>query len=85
MRKEFCLVEGFDTQVGTRGTAFCRGQKQRIAVARALVQDANIILLDEATSALDLESEQLDNQRFRMQNATRLYRNRSCESVLTTL
>jgi ATP-binding cassette, subfamily B, bacterial len=51
------LPEGFDTLAGERGTLLSAGQKQRIAIARALLADTPIILLDEATSQLDVESE----------------------------
>jgi ATP-binding cassette subfamily B protein len=51
------LPEGFATLAGERGVLLSAGQKQRIAIARALLVDAPIILLDEATSALDVESE----------------------------
>ncbi|CAH0021162.1 unnamed protein product [Clonostachys rhizophaga] len=53
------LPDGFDTIVGSRGGLLSTGQKQRIAIARALVRSPKILLLDEATSALDSESEQV--------------------------
>lgn len=51
------LPDGFDTQLAERGAGLSEGQLQRIAVARALLTDAPVILLDEATSALDEETE----------------------------
>uniref|UniRef100_A0A672ZV25 Bile salt export pump n=1 Tax=Sphaeramia orbicularis TaxID=375764 RepID=A0A672ZV25_9TELE len=51
------LPEKYDTNVGAQGSLLSRGQKQRIAIARAIVRDPKILLLDEATSALDTESE----------------------------
>ncbi|KAL6699319.1 multidrug resistance protein [Trichoderma pleuroticola] len=53
------LPDGFNTAVGNRGTQLSVGQKQRIALARALIRQPTILLLDEATSALDSQSETL--------------------------
>ncbi|NOQ34775.1 MAG: ATP-binding cassette domain-containing protein [Methylococcaceae bacterium] len=47
------LTKQFDTQVGERGVKLSGGEKQRIAIARAFLEDAPIVVFDEATSALD--------------------------------
>lgn len=51
------LPNGYDTSVDELGSRFSTGERQRIAIARALVKDAPIIIFDEATSALDRENE----------------------------
>jgi ATP-binding cassette subfamily B protein len=53
------LPDGLDTFMGESGARISGGQRQRLAIARAILRDAPILLLDEATSALDAESERL--------------------------
>ncbi|HEX4232774.1 MAG TPA: lipid A export permease/ATP-binding protein MsbA [Caldimonas sp.] len=56
------LPNGLDTVVGHNAGEFSGGQRQRLAIARAIYKDAPILILDEATSALDSESERLVQQ-----------------------
>lgn len=56
------MSKKLDTIVGERGTEMSGGERQRIALARALIRKPELLILDEATSSLDLESENLINQ-----------------------
>ena len=51
------LPDGYDTKVGSFGTRFSGGERQRIAIARAILKNAPILILDEATSAADPENQ----------------------------
>lgn len=67
------LPQGMETVIGHNGSEFSGGQRQRLAIARAIYKDAPILILDEATSALDSESE-----RFVQQAMETLMRGRTC-------
>lgn len=56
------MPEGYDTVIGDRGVKVSGGERQRLAIARAILRDPPILIFDEATSALDTESEMLVQQ-----------------------
>ena len=59
------LPDKYETEAGERGVKLSQGQRQRIAVARALLKQSSLLILDEATSALDVETEDVFHNNFK--------------------
>ncbi|MHB8617992.1 MAG: ATP-binding cassette domain-containing protein, partial [Chloroflexota bacterium] len=60
-----CLEDGFQTIVSERGTTLSGGQRQCVAVARAMLRDSPIVIMDEPTSSMDVATERLVNEGIR--------------------
>ena len=65
------LEDGYETQLGERGSRLSLGQRQLVAFARALLADPRILILDEATSSVDIGTEQRIEQALRVLLAER--------------
>ncbi|KAL4183101.1 hypothetical protein AMTRI_Chr11g153480 [Amborella trichopoda] len=78
------LTQGYQTNIGPRGSILSGGQKQRLAIARTIYQNSSILILDEATSALDSRSELLVRQAVKrlMDNHTVLIIAHRLETIL---
>ncbi|MBM7552035.1 ABC transporter ATP-binding protein [Thalassobacillus pellis] len=64
------LPDGYDTKLGQKGVSFSGGQKQRLAIARALIRNPKILILDDSTSALDAHTEDKLMQTLKQQDCT---------------
>ncbi len=78
------LLEGYQTAVGERGVTLSQGQRQRIAIARAALQDTPLLILDEPTTGLDKENEYKVTQALKRlaQHRTTLYITHRLEAAL---
>ena len=53
------LPNGLDTRIGENGKGFSEGEKQRLAIARALIREPEVLIFDEVTSNLDMKNEKI--------------------------
>ncbi|MDY4067517.1 ABC transporter ATP-binding protein [Bullifex sp.] len=66
------LEQGLDTKIGERGVGLSGGQKQRLTIARALLQDAKVLILDDVTSALDMKTERAFSNNLKAIRASKI-------------
>ncbi|VDM76631.1 unnamed protein product [Strongylus vulgaris] len=80
------LEKAYDTPCGDKGVQMSGAQKQRIAIERAMVRNACVLILDEATSALDAESEaQIGSHNSLMEELDCLYYSLISKRLLTSI
>jgi ATP-binding cassette subfamily C protein len=75
------LEHGLDTRIGERGVLISAGERQRLALARALLRRPTLLVLDEATNAIDVESERRILERLSSLGATILMAAHRVESL----